>query len=266
MDDDSGGTADRTAIIHVKEPAYSPACRSRGSYSKSWIRRLHSVPLAADGRPVAKGDGDCRSGRQHAQHSDGRAAGAQFAAADVRHRDEDARSSSTRLKGCRCGSSIRARRRRATGMLEKYAVRVGGGSNHRFGLYDAVMIKDNHIKGAGGITAAVRAARDAIPHTMKIEVETEIARASRRSAGEPARISSCWTICRTTGWRKPCQRHQSAVRRMSSWRHPAALRLDTVRAIAAMRRGRHLGRRLDVLLPSAGYQPGSEREEGRASA
>ncbi|MCM3750089.1 carboxylating nicotinate-nucleotide diphosphorylase [Paenibacillus pasadenensis] len=58
-------------------------------------------------------------------------------------------------------------------LLEKYAVRVGGGSNHRFGLYDAVMIKDNHIKGAGGITAAVNAARSAIPHTMKIEVETE---------------------------------------------------------------------------------------------
>lgn len=57
--------------------------------------------------------------------------------------------------------------------LEKYAVRVGGGSNHRFGLYDAVMIKDNHIKGAGGITAAVTAARRVIPHTMKIEVETE---------------------------------------------------------------------------------------------
>lgn len=58
-------------------------------------------------------------------------------------------------------------------MLEKYAVRVGGGYNHRFGLYDAVMIKDNHIKGAGGIDLAVRAARDGIPHTMKIEVEVE---------------------------------------------------------------------------------------------
>lgn len=57
--------------------------------------------------------------------------------------------------------------------LEKYAVRVGGGANHRFGLYDAVMIKDNHIKGAGGITAAVQAARRQIPHTMKIEVEAE---------------------------------------------------------------------------------------------
>lgn len=58
-------------------------------------------------------------------------------------------------------------------MLEKYAVRVGGGANHRFGLYDAVMIKDNHIKGAGGITQAVSRARANIPHTMTIEVETE---------------------------------------------------------------------------------------------
>lgn len=58
-------------------------------------------------------------------------------------------------------------------LLEKYAVRVGGGHNHRFGLYDAVMIKDNHIKGAGGIVQAVKAARSHIPHTMKIEVEVE---------------------------------------------------------------------------------------------
>ncbi|AIG24520.1 carboxylating nicotinate-nucleotide diphosphorylase [Brevibacillus sp. 7WMA2] len=58
-------------------------------------------------------------------------------------------------------------------LLEKYAVRVGGGHNHRFALYDAVMIKDNHSKGAGGIKEAVRKAREAIPHTMKIEVEAE---------------------------------------------------------------------------------------------
>lgn len=58
-------------------------------------------------------------------------------------------------------------------LLEKYAVRVGGGYNHRFGLYDAVMIKDNHIKGAGGLREAVHSARKQIPHTMKIEVEVE---------------------------------------------------------------------------------------------
>ncbi|SDE54332.1 nicotinate-nucleotide pyrophosphorylase [carboxylating] [Paenibacillus sp. UNCCL117] len=58
-------------------------------------------------------------------------------------------------------------------MLEKYAVRVGGGHNHRYGLYDAVMIKDNHIKGAGGVAQAIRSARAHIPHTMKIEIEVE---------------------------------------------------------------------------------------------
>ena len=58
-------------------------------------------------------------------------------------------------------------------MLEKYAVRVGGGHNHRFGLYDAVMIKDNHIKGCRRHSHAIEAARNSIPHTMKIEVEVE---------------------------------------------------------------------------------------------
>ncbi|MBM3239138.1 carboxylating nicotinate-nucleotide diphosphorylase [Candidatus Poribacteria bacterium] len=58
-------------------------------------------------------------------------------------------------------------------ILEKYAVRVGGGYNHRFGLYDAVLIKDNHIALAGSITKAIEMARSQIPHTMKIEVETE---------------------------------------------------------------------------------------------
>jgi len=57
--------------------------------------------------------------------------------------------------------------------LEKYAVRIGGGSNHRYGLYDGVLIKENHIAAAGGIAIAVTRARAFIPHTIKIEVETE---------------------------------------------------------------------------------------------
>lgn len=57
--------------------------------------------------------------------------------------------------------------------LDKYAVRVGGGTNHRFCLSDGVLIKDNHIKAAGGITEAVKRARKAVPHTIRIEVETE---------------------------------------------------------------------------------------------
>lgn len=58
-------------------------------------------------------------------------------------------------------------------ILEKYAVRVGGGYNHRFCLSDGVLIKDNHIKAAGGIKKAIELVRERIPHTIKIEVETE---------------------------------------------------------------------------------------------
>jgi nicotinate-nucleotide pyrophosphorylase (carboxylating) len=57
--------------------------------------------------------------------------------------------------------------------LQKYAVRVGGGSNHRFGLSDAVLIKDNHIAVAGGITPAVTRARKRAGHMVKIEVEID---------------------------------------------------------------------------------------------
>jgi nicotinate-nucleotide pyrophosphorylase (carboxylating) len=57
--------------------------------------------------------------------------------------------------------------------LEKYAVRAGGGRNHRFGLYDGVLIKDNHIKASGGITKAVEGARKSAHHLLKIEVETK---------------------------------------------------------------------------------------------
>lgn len=58
-------------------------------------------------------------------------------------------------------------------MLDKYAVRTGGAFNHRSGLYDAIMLKDNHISFAGSITKAVQTARAKIGHTVKIEVEIE---------------------------------------------------------------------------------------------
>lgn len=58
-------------------------------------------------------------------------------------------------------------------VLDKYAVRCGGGSNHRFNLSDGVLIKDNHISAAGGITNAVTQAKKNCPSTLKIEVETE---------------------------------------------------------------------------------------------
>jgi nicotinate-nucleotide pyrophosphorylase (carboxylating) len=70
--------------------------------------------------------------------------------------------------------------------LDKYSVRVGGGSNHRFGLSDGVLIKENHIEAASGITAAIERARKNVPHTVRIEVETrnldEVGEALRASA------------------------------------------------------------------------------------
>jgi len=56
--------------------------------------------------------------------------------------------------------------------LDKYAVRMGGGHNHRIGLFDGVLIKENHVAAAGGIITAVQRARERAPHLTKIEVET----------------------------------------------------------------------------------------------
>lgn len=58
-------------------------------------------------------------------------------------------------------------------MLEKYAVRCGGGHNHRFSLGDGVLVKDNHIAACGSIIQAVRRLRAVVPHTLKIEVECD---------------------------------------------------------------------------------------------
>jgi nicotinate-nucleotide pyrophosphorylase (carboxylating) len=57
--------------------------------------------------------------------------------------------------------------------VEKYAVRAGGGSNHRFGLDDAILIKDNHIAIAGGVRPAIERARSSVGHLVKIEVEVD---------------------------------------------------------------------------------------------
>ncbi len=58
-------------------------------------------------------------------------------------------------------------------VLEKYAVRVGGGANHRFNLTDGVLVKDNHIAACGSIAETVTKVKQAVPHTIKVEVETD---------------------------------------------------------------------------------------------
>jgi nicotinate-nucleotide pyrophosphorylase (carboxylating) len=73
------------------------------------------------------------------------------------------------------GTKILDTRKTAPGLriLDKYAVRAGGGFNHRFALYDGVLIKDNHIAAAGGIAEAVRRVRERVPRTFRIEVEVK---------------------------------------------------------------------------------------------
>lgn len=73
------------------------------------------------------------------------------------------------------GASIACTRKTTPGLraLEKYAVRAGGGMNHRFSLSDAVLIKDNHIAFAGGVAEAIRRAKAGVGHMVKIEVEVD---------------------------------------------------------------------------------------------
>jgi nicotinate-nucleotide pyrophosphorylase (carboxylating) len=73
------------------------------------------------------------------------------------------------------GAAITCTRKTTPGLriLEKFAVRAGGGRNHRFGLDDAVLIKDNHVAVAGGVGEAVRRARAAVGHMVRIEVEVD---------------------------------------------------------------------------------------------
>ena len=73
------------------------------------------------------------------------------------------------------GARICCTRKTTPGLraLEKFAVRCGGGMNHRFGLYDAVLIKDNHIAACGGIGPAIDRAREKVGHMVKIEVEID---------------------------------------------------------------------------------------------
>ncbi|MGG4774939.1 carboxylating nicotinate-nucleotide diphosphorylase [Paenalcaligenes sp. Me52] len=73
------------------------------------------------------------------------------------------------------GTKVSCTRKTLPGMrmLQKYAVRVGGGSNHRFGLDDAVLIKDNHVAIAGGVRAALTRAKENVGHLVKVELEVD---------------------------------------------------------------------------------------------
>jgi nicotinate-nucleotide pyrophosphorylase (carboxylating) len=128
--------------------------------------------LVGEGQPVAEGAAAARvSGRARALLSAERVAlnflGRLSGIATLTRRYVDA------IAGTR--ARIIDTRKTTPGLraLEKYAVRAGGGMNHRTGLFDAVLIKDNHIVAAGGIGAAIEAARARVGHMVKIEVEVD---------------------------------------------------------------------------------------------
>jgi nicotinate-nucleotide pyrophosphorylase (carboxylating) len=111
------------------------------------------------------------------------------------------------------GAAIRDTRKTTPGLraLEKYAVRCGGGVNHRMALGDAALVKDNHVAAAGGITAAVDAIR-AHAAGVPLEVECDTLAQVREAVAAPARPST-WCAAAASGWRPAAGSPWTAPRR-----------------------------------------------------
>ena len=115
------------------------------------------------------------------------------------------------------GARIRDTRKTTPGLraLEKYAVRCGGGVNHRMGLWDAALVKDNHVAAAGGWPPPSAPSGGASRASRSRSSATPSPRCRRRST--PAPTSSCWTTCRCLTWR----RASSWPRTRCCWKRPA---------------------------------------------
>jgi nicotinate-nucleotide pyrophosphorylase (carboxylating) len=184
LDEDLGRAGDITSIATIPETAPARAimvARQAGviaglPLAVATFRKLSSdIRIEAhcrDGATVAAGvhvltiSGPARAvlaGERTALNFVGRLSGIATLTSDyVRH------AAGTRLRIC-------CTRKTTPGLraLEKYAVRCGGGFNHRFGLDDAILIKDNHIAVAGGVTAVLRRARAEVGHLVRIEIEVD---------------------------------------------------------------------------------------------
>lgn len=111
--------------------------------------------------------------------------------------------------------------------MQKYAVRCGGGKNHRMGLYDGAMIKDNHIMAFGSITEAVRAVRQSISHMGKIEVECETPEQVSEAVRAGAEVIMLDNMDPFT-MRDIVQRHRG----QAIFEASGGISLDTVRGVA----------------------------------
>ena len=112
-------------------------------------------------------------------------------------------------------------------VLDKYAVAVGGGRNHRFGLYDALLIKDNHVAAAGGVAAAVKAARASAPSHLMLQVEVE----SEEQAAEAIEAGARWLLLDN---RTPAELRRLAerFREQAVLEASGGITLENVRAVA----------------------------------
>ena len=186
-----GSTSRPYATIPVGAAAHGEfVVRQPGTVAGMPSSRLHSRIGLLDGRRLrargARGRRRSRRARRrvdlrHGQYPCVARGGTGFAELD--HHDVRRRDGHSRLGRCACGNDIRkVRDSRKTipglRMLQKYAVRIGGGLNHRMSLADAALIKDNHVIAAGGVVAAYRAVRESFPD-IPIEVEVTSAEQAR---------------------------------------------------------------------------------------
>ncbi len=134
--------------------------------------RIAVTPLISDGDEVKKGDNIAKI----AGPSRSVLCGERVALNLVQHMSGVATATRGAVRSVEgTGAIIVDTRKMTPGLrvLEKYAVKAGGGRNHRFNLADGILIKDNHIVAAGGIAQAIAAVRRNAPHTLKIEIECE---------------------------------------------------------------------------------------------
>ena len=178
------GTGDITTESCIPEDAVSTGCfraKMDGVFCGMAVlervfrlvdEKVAVTPLISDGDRVKKGDDIARiSGPSRSV-----LCGERVALNLVQHMSGIATATSAAVKAVEgTGAVIVDTRKMTPGLrvLEKYAVKAGGGRNHRFNLADGILIKDNHIVAAGGIAQAISAVRRNAPHTLKIEIETE---------------------------------------------------------------------------------------------
>ncbi len=149
--------------------------------------RVAVTPLVRDGDEVKKGDGiaDITGPSRSVLY------GERVALNLVQHMSGVATATRRAVKAVEgTGAVIVDTRKMTPGLrvLEKYAVKAGGGNNHRFNLADGVLIKDNHIVAAGGIAQAISAVRRNAPHTLRVEIEAETVDQVRQSLDAGADI------------------------------------------------------------------------------